>query len=72
MKKIISMMAVFAFLFATNAQAFDGLGDKEKNKKKKAKTEQKEKSTSNSNEGKKACSADKKCCSSKKSEEKAS
>lgn len=62
MKKLVSLMAVAAFLFSVNVSANNG--DKGKDKKK-AKTE---KTTATTSEEKKSCSTDKKCCSSKKAE----
>jgi hypothetical protein len=62
MKKVISMMAVVAFLFSMNVNA----QEKQEKKAAKAKTE---KSCSASE--KKSCSKDKKaCCAAKKTEEK--
>ena len=63
MKKVISMMAIAAFLFSANVNAHN---DGPKDKKKDAKTEK----TCSAAE-KKSCSADKKsCCAAKKAEEK--
>lgn len=63
MKKVVSMLAVVAFLFTISANATEP----NKDKKKKAKTEK-----TCSSEEKKSCGAEKKagCCSAKKAEEK--
>lgn len=71
MKKVISLMAVVAFLFSVDATAGE---PKNKGKKKKAQTEQKaEEKKSCSAEEKKSCdtgSEKKSCCASKSKESK--